>query len=424
MLKKKQYLSINFIFPIVFSVFIFPITNCCKDKKLISSSNKIKDTVSNKNRFTILNSKKLRTVKKEIENKSEIYLVAYKSLIAGANQALKEGPFSVTNKTQLPPSGDKRDYMSIGPYWWPDTKKPDGLPWIRRDGQVNPLTEGNNLDLTRKNKMFHNTYRLAMAHYFTGNKTYANKAIELLKVWFLDEETKMNPNLNYAQAIPGKTKGRGIGIIEFIGVKELINTIDLLELHNSMDTSTSEGLRLWLKKYLYWLQHSKNGLDEKKWPNNHGTWYDVQEVSILMFLHRFKEAKQVLERSKDRIESQIEIDGTLPLELKRTRPLHYTAYNLEAFTYLAYFGKQLHVDLWSYQTQKTGGLEAAYQFLSPYILKEKEWTYTEISGVDKGIETSKEIFLMAGNMFNIPEYTVIGLSMNEKDSFKILSYLF
>ncbi|WP_298494055.1 alginate lyase family protein [uncultured Algibacter sp.] len=421
-----KYINITSKVLVILSFYIV-ITSCenKKEKGTIKKSEKFLFSKLEKQTLTILNYEKLRTVKKEIENKSEIYLVPYKSLIEVANEALNEGPFSVTNKTQLPPSGDKRDYMSIGPYWWPDTKKPDGLPWIRRDGQVNPLTEGNNLDLTRKNKMFRNVYRLAMAHYFTGNKTYANKAIELLKVWFLDEKTKMNPNLDYAQAIPGKTIGRGIGIIEFIGVKELISTIDLLELNNAMNTSISEGLRLWLKDYLYWLQHSKNGLDEKKWPNNHGTWYDVQEVSILMFLHRFKEAKQVLEISaKDRIKSQIGADGTLPLELERTRSLHYTAYNLEAFTYLAYFGKQLNVDLWNYHPHKAGSIQDAYHFLDPYIIKEKEWMYTEISGVDNGIENLKELFLMAGNMFNIREYSVIGLSMNESDNFKILSYSF
>ena len=63
---------------------------------------------------------------------------AYDALIRDADVALKAGPFSVTQKHRTPPSGDKHDYMSLAPYWWPDTTKRDGLPFIRRDGDVNP----------------------------------------------------------------------------------------------------------------------------------------------------------------------------------------------------------------------------------------------------------------------------------------------
>jgi hypothetical protein len=28
--------------------------------------------------------------------------------------------------------------MSLAPYWWPDPKSPNGLPYIRRDGERNP----------------------------------------------------------------------------------------------------------------------------------------------------------------------------------------------------------------------------------------------------------------------------------------------
>ena len=53
------------------------------------------------------------------------------------------------DKTITPPSGDKHDYMSQAPYWWPDPAKADGRPYIRRDGQRNPeinrLTDHDNL---------------------------------------------------------------------------------------------------------------------------------------------------------------------------------------------------------------------------------------------------------------------------------------
>jgi Alginate lyase len=47
-------------------------------------------------------------------------------------------PPTVVRKQTLPPSGDIHDYLSMAPYWWPNPDTPDGLPWVQRDGDVNP----------------------------------------------------------------------------------------------------------------------------------------------------------------------------------------------------------------------------------------------------------------------------------------------
>lgn len=419
--KKLYILLIALIFSCLATMF------SCRAKKgklLKIDTASIEKRDKDKN-LTILNFEKLSSVKKTINNESSRVYAPYQSLIKEADKALNEGVFSVTDKTQMPVSGDIHDYLSIGPYWWPDPEKPDGLPWMHRDGEVNPLTRGGNLDLQRKARFFRNTYRLAIAHFLSGKQEYADKAIELLQVWFLDPDTKMNPNLNYAQGIPGRTDGRCIGIIEFVGIKEIISAIELLELDGTMDNKTSESLRSWLEDYLYWLQNSKNGIDESTRKNNHGTWYDVQLVALLMFFDRLEEAKTALRTvKKNRIDSQIAKDGKLPLELARTRPLHYSAYNLEAFTYLAYFGKKLNVDLWNYSPQNAGGIQDAYHFLYPYAKQELKWESTDIGGLEEELEYLKQLFLMAGNMFEITEYLDIGLGMNKKDDFKIISYSF
>ena len=403
---------------ILLAFFSILIAFSCKTNKKI-----VKNTSDKK--LSILNLEKLKSVKKAIKNDSDLYKNSYQSLIKKANNALKEGFFSVTDKTQIPVSGDKHDYLSIGPYWWPDPTKKDGLPWINKDGQVNPITLGENLDLRRKGKMFRNSHCLAMAYFITGNEKYAEKAIKLLQVWFLNPETKMNPNLNYAQGIPGRTDGRGIGIIEFIGIKEVITAIELLELDHSMNQVTSEGLRSWLKEYLYWLQFSKNGIDESKMKNNHGTWYDAQLVALLLFFNKKEEAKTVLQSvKKNRIESQILRTGELPLELKRTRPLHYSAYNLEAFTYLAYFGEKLNVDLWNYSPTNAGGIKDAYRFLYPYVKEEKKWNSKNTVKLENGLEYLKEVFFMAGNMFEIQEYIEVANQSTKKDNYNTIRFSF
>ena len=344
----------------------------------------------------------------------------YKKLLDAADQALIEKSFSVMEKTQTPPSGDKHDYISLGPYWWPDPNQSDGLPWIRKDGEVNPLTRENNTDYEIKNKMFHNTNALAMAYFFSDKKKYADKALELLKVWFLNKETKMNPNLNFAQGIPGKNTGRGIGIIEFSGITKIISAIEILELNKVMDATTSSNLRLWFSDYLHWLQTSENGVFEKNTKNNHATHYDVQIVSILLFLNKKETAKQILEAVKtERIAKQIEPNGEQLHELARTKSLSYSTMNLRGFTDLAFLGKKVGVDLWNFKAENGASIIKAYEFLKPYAKGKKEWNYQQINSLKKAKRSLKKLFVQAGSQFNMEEYCQIG-STNNKITLSLL----
>lgn len=373
--------------------------------------------------LTSLDFDKLQTVKQHIEKGDSTYLPAYKNLIRTADKALDEGPFSVVNKTQVPVSGDKHDYLSLGPYWWPDPDKPDGLPWMCRDGEINPLTRGENVDEPRKRKMFNNVFKLGLAFFFSEDRKYAEKAIELLKVWFLNPETKMNPNLDYAQGIPGRNNGRGIGIIEFLGINNITTTIELLELQYALDAQTGSALRKWLADYLLWLQTSENGISEKNWKNNHGTWYDVQEVGILLFLDRPKEAKAVLESVKQkRIAKQIEVDGKQPHELARTKTLSYSTMNLKGFTHLAYYGKRTGVDLWNYNPPNAGGIQDAYGFLWPYALEEKRWKRQQLGKLESQVVRLQNLFVMAGSMFDQENYCKLRTNLSDSTDISELLY--
>jgi hypothetical protein len=125
------------------------------------------------------------------------------AMLARADAALTRAPYTVVDKTQTPASGDKHDYMSMGPYWWPDSSKPNGQPYVRRDGHMNPERDTNAFDLTDLEAMTGDVQALSLAYYFTGDERYAAKAAEFLRVWFLAPETRMNPNFNHGQAVPG-----------------------------------------------------------------------------------------------------------------------------------------------------------------------------------------------------------------------------
>lgn len=362
--------------------------------------------------FTVLDERKIAAVKASLKKKGATYVPYYQTILKSADKQLTGKLTSVVTKTQTPPSGDKHDYLSLAPYWWPDPAKPDGLPWIRKDGQVNPLTRGENVDQPAKDGMFKQAETLATAYYFSDNRKYAERAIEVLQTWFLKPETRMNPNLNFGQGVPGVSTGRGFGIIEFTSVIDLTTTIEMLREGNALDQKTDAGLVSWLTEYVNWLQTGKLALEEKATMNNHGTWYDAQVVAILLFLKRDAEAKAILESTtKKRIDHQLEADGSQPEELARTKSLSYSIMNLNAFTHLAYFGKLLNVDLWNYKNPKGGSIQKAYEFLQPYAEGKATWTREQLGDLDPELDKLRRLFVDAGSMMNKPDYCAFASSV-------------
>lgn len=303
----------------------------------------------------------------------------YNKLIENADELLNVDGFSVVNKLGVPSSGSKHDYISIGPYYWPNPKTANGLPYIRKDGEVNPETRDNYTDIVELSNFISAIKTLSKAYYYSDNKKYANKSLELITTWFLNEETKMNPNLNYGQSVPGESDGRCFGIIEFGGITEVLKFLELAKDRNKLDKKTAVGMFNWCTAYSNWLQNSKLGKEEATRKNNHGTHYDVQLLSILLYLNKVEEVKEYLSTvTKNRIFSQIEPDGSQPLELARTKSFSYSVMNLHAFLELAILGKKVGINLWNLESEDGRSIKAGYQYMLPYLTKQKKWEYPQI----------------------------------------------
>lgn len=267
-----------------------------------------------------------------------------------ADVAMAHKPWSVMDKTLTPASGNKHDYFSFGPYWWPNPDSKDKLPYVRRDGEINPEAKTNATDSKRMVQFSDDVRALALAWYYSGEVKYSQKAQQLLQVWFLDDKTRMNPNLNYAQAIPGIVDGRGIGIIDTRVLIDVADSIALLVAGKQIPDRELQAYKAWYRDYTHWLTSSRNGQEEANWYNNHGAWYDAQVTAFALFTGDTQQAQQQIETFKLRhLASQVNSAGEITSELERTRSFHYSNFALAAYARMGRYGEKLHNDVWGFE---------------------------------------------------------------------------
>jgi hypothetical protein len=271
--------------------------------------------------------------------------------------------------------------MSLAPYWWPNPATANHLPYVRKDGVHNPEATAVE-DHANLSHMEANVHALALGYFLTGDERYAERAVEQVRVWFLNPATRMNPNLQYAQAIRGVNEGRGTGILDAQGLSDVVDALALLVDAKSWAASDEAGMHAWFEGYFNWLTTSDNGKHEAAAENNHGSWYDEQAVGIALYLGKTEFARNVAEAAKTKhIAVQIKPDGDQPLEDVRTRSFHYSIYNLEALMKLATEAQTMNVDLWDYKAPDGGSIRAALDFLMPFADKQKTWEHEELDGI-------------------------------------------
>jgi len=317
------------------------------------------------------------------------------------------GPFTVMSNPMTPPSGDKHDYMSLPRYDWLDPKSPPDHPhYLHRDGYANP--EAAKIpDHANMGKMQAAVHSLALAYYFTGEARYADRAALLLRTWFLNPDTLMRPNLQYAQS------GHVVGIIDARGMLMVIDALGLLESYPGWTRKDRDGMKAWFTAYADWLVNSENGQGESRRANNHGSWYACQLVALQLYLGRPEDARKTLGGIEGRIRHQIKPDGSQPLELVRKNSFIYSTFNLTALMNLADYGDRVGVDLWNYKPENGGGIRDALDFLSPYTTGDRKWPYTEFDFKAVGLRPS---LVRAAAHYHDPKYQLLAekLRANQK----------
>lgn len=300
---------------------------------------------------------------------------AYRSLLARADIALARKPVSVIDKRSVAVSGDRHDYVSLARYWWPDPADPKGK-YVRRDGQTNPEIETDRFDRAALGRMARDTDTLALAYYYSGERKYAEGAAAAIRAWFLDPATAMNPNMDYAQAVPGVAEGRPEGVLDGAGFIAVIDAAGLIAPSGALAPAETVSLERWFGRYLDWMLESANGRAEGKAQNNHGLWYDAQVARFALFARRPDIARDIVAAFPARLGRQVDDKGTLPAELKRTRSFHYSLYALEAAYMLADSAACLGIDLYGTEEQP---LRRATDHVAAYRGRAGDWPYREMN---------------------------------------------
>jgi hypothetical protein len=323
-------------------------------------------------------------------------------ILKSAQACLGLAPVTVTAASSLRSAGGLHDYFSEADYWWPDPNNPKG-PYIQRDGMTNP----GNFIAHRHALMQLSLYvpALAAAWKITKERRYAGDAARHLRAWFLDPATLMNPHLLYAQAIQGRATGRGTGIIDTLHLVEVARAISVLEPSGVMSARDISGLRKWFAEYLTWMTTHRYGIDERDATNNHATCWVAQVAEFA----RLTGSQELTRSCRDRYTSvllptQMAVDGSYPLELKRTKPYGYSLFNLDAMATVCQILTTPEDSLWRYELPDGRGMRKAMAFMFPFIADKEKWPYPpDVMYFDQWPVRHPSL-LFAGLVFNQPEY--------------------
>jgi hypothetical protein len=331
-------------------------------------------------------------------------------ILTAANAYLKQQPITITSSTSPRSPGGPHDYFSEGDYWWPNPANPSG-PYIQRDGFSNPANFNAHREALIRLSL--QVPALAAAWKLTRKREYATHAAKHLRAWFVDPATRMNPNLEHAQAIFGLNKGRGIGIIDTLHLVEVARAIAVLEHSAGLNNTDQSAVLTWFRDYLTWMTTSPNGIAERDAKNNHGTCWLLQVAEFA----RLTSNAGITQFARDRfrtviVPTQIAPDGSLPLELARTKPYSYSLFNLDALSTAGQVLSNSTDNLWTFETPDGRGMHKAVAFMAPFIRDKRTWPYAhDVEHFDE-LPVRQVSLLFGGIAYNDPSYIALWKTLN------------
>ena len=295
-----------------------------------------------------------------------------KRILKAADAALSLAPITITKYRAQNSSGGPNDFFSNADYCWPDPTKANGLPYVTRDGESNPANFNEHRMAIRQ--LRDAVAALGAAYKLTGDDRYAQKAVELLKVFFLDPATRMNPHLEYAQAVLGCSPGRSYGIIDALHFIEIPSAITAMQKSPAFTPQLVADLKKWFADLCDWMITSKNGKQEATAKNNHAVAFWLQIACFSRFTGNETLLAECRKQFKEVfVPQQMAADGSFPLELKRTKPYGYSIFQLDNMTTLCQVLSTSEDNLWTFELPDGRGIRKAVAYLYPFLADKSKW---------------------------------------------------
>jgi hypothetical protein len=352
----------------------------------------------NRDKFLFVDKRFVFDVRKRLmEFDSPTWKQVRTALMNKAELCMKSGPWSVTFHKHFAVSNNPHDYYSEGPFWWPVDGDPNA-PFIYKDGQKWPDRFSHHR--IALHQLAKHVYYLSYAGFYLEEQKYIDRAIELIEIWFIRSDTRMNPHLQYAEAVRNLHPGLSTGIIALRDLDIIIHSLCFLKQFSEWDR-LEEPMNVWLGELLQWLTKSEFGQSEKRASNNHASWWTVHVAAMASYLNKKDVLFEAFEHYKQfLLPSQMDESGRFPEELQRTKSLYYSVLNLNAWILVAEIAFQHGEDLWRYSTVEGKSLRLAIQFILPYLRKTKEWEYDQI---DQEVPDYQLLFQLAYLRLSMPE---------------------
>ena len=331
-------------------------------------------------------------------------------VLRAAEAYLHQPPKTITSVAAPRSTGGLHDYFSEGDYWWPDPNNPNG-PYIRRDGESNPDNFVAHRDLLIRLSI--QMPALTAAWILTQDRRYANHAAAHLRAWFADPATRMNPDLEYAQAIHGIDNGRSIGIIDTLHLVEVAQGALVLKQSGAIHTGDLAATCSWFSEYLAWLTTSARGQQERDAKNNHGSCWLLQAAAFAAFTGDRRIADVCRRRLKRTIfPGQIAANGSFPLELARTKPYSYSLFNLDVVGMCAHVLSLPGQDLWTFRLPDERGLDLCFRFMVPFMEDKSRWPWRNDVEYFNDLPVRQPSLLFAGLAYGRQPYLDLWQRLN------------
>lgn len=330
-------------------------------------------------------------------------------ILAAAENYVALKPTTITSVRAERSAGGPHDFFSEADYFWPDPKNPDG-PYINRDGQSNPanFNEHRKLMIALSIRM----PVLAAAWLLTGEKRFCHRAADHLRAWFVTAETRMNPNLEYAQAVHGVSTGRSYGIIDTLHLVEVARAASLLN-DEAISAQDAAGVRTWFADYLDWLCTSDRGKAERDTKNNHAMCWALQAAEFARLAGKRDVREEVYRRYREiLLPAQMAPDGSFPRELERTKPYSYSIFNFDVMAGLCQSLKGLEPDPMNFHLDDGRGLRAGARFIYPYLKDKSTWKWTKDVEHFDSLPVRSPGLLFAGDAFHEQSYIDLWEALN------------